>query len=135
MAAQSHKPGKEKEMIRNMILAVVCAALAATTASCGFFQAKYQRSKLADIRVGMTKDQVIEIAGEPLSKELYSTDNLWFYYTDPKWYDGMVTQDECMPFVFDDEGILTGWGRKYYNDQGHLSSWTQKAINSSIWFF
>ena len=129
------KPGKETEMIRNMIMAAVGAALMASAVSCGFFQAMNQRSKLEDIRVGMTKEQVVEIAGEPLSRELYSTDTLWFYYTNPKWYDGMVTQDECTPFLFDDEGVLAGWGRKYYNDQGHLSSWTQKAINSSIWFF
>ena len=122
-------------MIRNMILAAVCAALVLMTASCGYFQAWHQRSKLQDIRVGMTKEQVVEIAGKPLSKELYSTDSLWFYYTSPKWYDGMVTQDECTPFLFDDDGVLTGWGRKYYNDQGYFSSWTQKSINSSIWFF
>jgi len=129
-----HKPGKETEMIRHMILAALCAALALMTASCGFFQAKLQRAKLEDIRVGMTKDQVVEIAGEPLSKELYSTDNLWFYYTSPKWYDGLVTQDECTPFLFDDDGILTGWGNRYLHEQGHLTTWTQEAINSAIWF-
>jgi len=75
-----------------------------------------------------------EIAGEPLNKELYSTDNLWFYYTDPKWYDGMVTQDECTPFLFDDDGILQGWGHQYFHDHGILSVWTQKAINSAVWF-
>lgn len=122
-------------MIRHMILAVVCAALAATFASCGYFQAKHQRDKLADIRVGMTKDEVVEVAGEPLSKELYSTDNYWFYYTDPKWYDGLVTQDECTPFLFNDDGILQGWGNRYFREQGIMSVWTQKAINSSIWFF
>ena len=122
-------------MTRHMIQAAVCALLAAMVTSCGFVQAKIQRSKLDDIRVGMTKEQVVEIAGEPLSKELYSTDNLWFYYTSPKWYDGLVTQDECTPFLFDDEGVLTGWGNKYYHDQGYMSSWTQKAINSAIWFY
>jgi len=122
-------------MIRHMILAVVCAALAAASASCGYFQAKHQRNKLADIRVGMTKDEVVEIAGKPLSKELYSTDNYWFYYTSPKWYDGLVTQDECTPFLFDDDGVLQGWGNRYFREHGIMSVWTQKAINSSVWFF
>ena len=112
----------------------VCAALAALTASCGYFQAREQRAKLEDVRVGMTREQVAGIAGEPLSEELYSTDNLWFYYTSPKWYDGLVTQDECTPFLFDDDGILLGWGNKYFRDQGIMSSWTQKAINSAVWF-
>ena len=128
------KPERKRNMIRRMILTIACAALAATTVSCGYFQAMHQRDKLADIRVGMTKDQVVEIAGDPLSKELYSTDNYWFYYTDPKWYDGMVTQDECTPFLFDDDGILQGWGHQYFHDHGILSVWTQKAINSAVWF-
>ena len=85
-------------------------------------------------RFGLTQEQVAEIAGEPLSKELYSTDKLWFYYTNPKWYDGLVTQDECTPFLFDDDGVLLGWGNKYFRDQGIMSSWTQKAINSAVWF-
>ena len=122
-------------MIRRMILTIACAALAATTVSCGYFQAMHQRDKLADIRVGMTKDQVVEIAGDPLSKELYSTDNYWFYYTDPKWYDGMVTQDECTPFHFDDDGVLLGWGNRYFREKGIMSVWTQEAINSAVWFY
>ena len=121
-------------MIRHTILAFVCAALAAMSASCGYFQAKEQRAKLADIRVGMTREQVAGIAGEPLSKELYSSDTLWFYYTSPKWYDGMVTQDECTPFLFDDDGVLQGWGHQYFQDHGILSVWSQKAINSAVWF-
>ena len=122
-------------MIRQTIQVALCAALAAMTASCGYFQAREQRAKLEDIRVGMTREQVAGIAGEPLSQELYSTDNLWFYYTSPKWYDGLVTQDECTPFHFSEEGVLLGWGNKYFREQGIMSVWTQKSINSAIWFF
>ena len=122
-------------MIRHTILIVVCAALAALSASCGYFQAREQRAKLADIRVGMSKEQVREIAGDPLEKELFGTDDLWYYYTDPKWYDGMVTQDECTPFHFDDDGILLGWGNRYFREKGIMSVWTQKSINSAVWFF
>ena len=121
-------------MIRHTILALSCAALAAMSASCGFFQAKEQRAKLADIRVGMNREQVAEIAGDPLSRELYSSDNVWFYYTSPKWYDFMVTQDECTPFLFDDDGVLQGWGHQYFQEHGILSVWSQKAINSAVWF-
>ena len=121
-------------MIRQTIQVALCAALAAMTASCGYFQAREQRAKLEDIRVGMTREQVEEIAGKPLSDELYSTETLWFYYTSPKWYDGLVTQDECTPFHFSEDGVLLGWGNKYFQDQGIMSVWTQKAINSAVWF-
>ena len=121
-------------MIRHLILAAVCAAIVAMTASCGYVQAINQRSKLQDVRVGMTKDQVVDVAGKPLSKELYSTENIWFYYTRPRWYDGLVTQDECTPFLFDDDGVLLGWGNKYFRDRNIMPVWTQKAINSAVWF-
>ena len=122
-------------MIRHLILTAICAILAALTASCGYFQAMHQRSKLEDVRVGMTREEVESVAGKPLSGELYSTDNIWFYYTSPKWYDGLVTQDECTPFLFDDDGVLLGWGNKYFRDNGIMSVWTQEAINSAVWFY
>jgi hypothetical protein len=120
-------------MIRNILAAAALVLTATLSASCGYFQAREQRGKLADIRVGMSKEQVREIAGNPLEKELFGTDDLWYYYTDPKWYDGLVTQDECTPFVFVDERH-GGWGHDYYHQSGSLSSWTQKAINSAVWF-
>ena len=121
-------------MIRNILAAAAMVLTATLSSSCGYFQAREQRAKLTDIRVGMSKEQVREIAGAPLEKELFGTDDLWYYYTDPKWYDGMVTQDECTPFLFDDDGILQGWGHDYFHEHGILSVWTQKAINSAVWF-
>ena len=120
-------------MIRNILAAAALVLTATLSTSCGYFQAREQRAKLADIRVGMSKEQVREIAGTPLENELFGTDDLWYYYTNPKWYDGLVTQDECTPFVFEDER-LAGWGHDYYHQSGSLSSWTQKAINSAVWF-
>ncbi len=69
----------------------------------------------ARLRVGMSKQQVLEIMGEPLKDEAYASPDVWFYYVDTKWYDGLATHDECMPLVFKD-GELAGWGNVYYND-------------------
>ena len=66
------------------------------------------------LRVGMTKANVLELMGEPLTDEAYATPNVWFYYITTKWYDGLTTRDECMPLVFED-GKLAGWGNEYYN--------------------
>ena len=49
--------------------------------------------------------------------------------------DGLVTQDECTPFHFSEDGVLLGWGNKYFREQGIMSVWTQKAINSAVWFY
>ena len=51
--------------------------------------------------------------GEPLSGETYCTPDRWFYYIEPVWSDGLVTEDECMPLIFED-GKLIGFGRLFY---------------------
>ena len=66
------------------------------------------------LRVGMTKSQVEEIMGKPV-QESFSTPDLWFYYVETVWLDGLITEDECMPLVFEN-GKLIGFGRKYYNE-------------------
>ncbi len=65
------------------------------------------------LRLGMTKDEVIAIMGMPQQDEVYTKPDVWFYYVKPVWVDGLVTEDECMPLVFQD-GKLIGWGNEYY---------------------
>ena len=67
------------------------------------------------LRVGMTKTEVLEIMGEPISDETYCTPDVWFYYINTVWADGLITEDECMPLVFAD-GKLAGWGNAFYTD-------------------
>ena len=59
------------------------------------------------------KAEVLEVMGEPLSDESFCRPDLWFYYHKTVWADGLVTEDECMPLVFQD-GKLIGWGNEYY---------------------
>ena len=65
------------------------------------------------LRVGMTKGQVLEIMGEPVSGEAFCKPDVWFYQTRTVWADGLTTEDECIPLVFTD-GKLSGWGVVYY---------------------
>jgi len=64
------------------------------------------------LRVGMTKEQVLAIMGEPLSQEAFNTPDCWYYFVEVRWIDGLYTEDECMPLVFKD-GKLVGWGNEY----------------------
>lgn len=66
------------------------------------------------LRLGMTKDEVIAVMGDPQQDEVYTKPDVWFYYVKPIWIDGLVTEDECMPLVFRD-GKLIGWGSEYYS--------------------
>lgn len=64
------------------------------------------------LRVGMTKEQVLKIMGKPV-QESFTTPDRWFYFVNSVWFDGLTTEDECMPLIFE-KGRLAGWGNRYY---------------------
>ena len=66
-----------------------------------------------ELRVGMTKGEVLQVMGEPIRDERFAAPDLWYYYIDTVWFDGLVTEDECMPLVFEN-GVLVGWGNDFY---------------------
>jgi len=72
--------------------------------------------RLADLEIGMTKDEVIDLMGEPSQTEVYEIQGRnvesWLYLTayerpysapDPKY----------TPLVFEGD-VLKGWGMPYY---------------------
>lgn len=65
------------------------------------------------LRVGMTKQEVLDVMGPPVSDELFSTPDVWYYFIQTVWMEGLTTEDECMPLVFED-GKLAGWGKLFY---------------------
>lgn len=102
-------------------------------ASCGYFEARENRSKLADVRIGMTQKEVRTIMGEPPAG-VFQGEKVLFYYTSPKWYDGMVTRDECTPFVFDeDEDRLIGFGYDYFRLNHSLADWDANNGREGSW--
>lgn len=118
--------------IRRLALSLPLFAAALSLSGCGFFQAMNQREKIRDVHVGMTKSEVAAVMGEPLKDEHYNTDRVWYYYTNPKWYDAQVTSDECTPFVFDEDGRLAGFGHEYYRKIRPALEWQQSAIDESV---
>lgn len=99
-----------KKSIFCLLAAAGCGLL---LSGCGYFSKFDNFENSAKLRVGMTKDEVRNIMGEP-EDEVYSKPDVWFYYIETRWHDGLVTEDECMPVVFKD-GKLIGWGKEYYN--------------------
>jgi outer membrane protein assembly factor BamE (lipoprotein component of BamABCDE complex) len=67
------------------------------------------------LRVGMTKAEVLEIMGEPIRNEKFCEPDMWFYYREMVWGDGLLTEDECLPLIFED-GKLIGWGNNFRLD-------------------
>lgn len=64
------------------------------------------------LRIGMTKAEVLSIMGEPVKDEAFNRPDIWYYYYDCNWLDGFITEEECFPLVFND-GKLVGWGNRF----------------------
>lgn len=105
---------------------IIAITLCLAIASCSFldrydpgFVERYNNLEhLKLLKVGMTKQEVLNTMGKPLVKEKYNTPNIWFYYTDWDWADAARTQSECTPLVFE-KGKLIGWGQPFYRDYIH----------------
>lgn len=102
--------------MRFVLCAVGCALGTGMLAGCGGLpwqeiSRNVENSK--SLRIGMTKAEVLNVMGDPVSDETYCTPDVWFYYHKTVWADGLVTEDECMPLVFED-GKLAGWGNSFY---------------------
>lgn len=102
-----------KYYLRPLLLLMILAS-SGLFCSCTYFSQYDNQKKAANLRVGMTKADVIKVMGEPLRNEIYNKPDIWYYYIDTKWHDTYTTQDECMPLIFK-QGKLVGWGQDYYN--------------------
>ncbi len=82
-------------------------------------EAEENRGKLLKLNIGMTKDQVLTIMGQPYKTEMYLYDGkpfeFWLYLTEGRVLDDpKLTDSNFTPLAFED-GILKGWGRNYYD--------------------
>ena len=100
-------------MIRTLTRVAALLVLATVLGGCAWQDADRNLHNAEKLRVGMNKEEVLAIMGPPQQNEVYTKPDLWFYYTQPNWIDGLVTEDECTPLVFKD-GKLIGWGNEYY---------------------
>jgi outer membrane protein assembly factor BamE (lipoprotein component of BamABCDE complex) len=97
-------------------LLLATAALLVGAAGCAYMPWNEAARSIANskqLRVGMTKNEVLEVMGSPVSDETFSTPDVWYYFVQSVWMDGLTTEDECMPLVFED-GKLIGWGNPFY---------------------
>ena len=79
----------------------------------GIIQRNIEHSR--DLRVGMTKEEVRKIMGDPITDEKFCQPDIWYYYNEMVWGDGLITEDECLPLIFEN-GRLIGWGNNFRID-------------------
>jgi hypothetical protein len=97
------------------VLLVACAGSPFRTR----IEAEQNRENLFKLNVGLTKDQVLAVMGQPYKTEMYVTDGkpveFWLYLTEGKSIDDLrLTDSNFTPLAFEN-GILKGWGRNYYD--------------------
>lgn len=90
------------------------------------------RENLNKLRVKMTKDEVLQIMGEPIQGEAFCEDNVWWYYTRTCWTDYVTTRDECTPVVFDKEEKVEGFGTTYFRTHYDYMSWSDKTVKKVL---
>lgn len=100
--------------MKTKILFIFSALLAALLCGCALTEASRNIENSKKLRVGMTKTQVLAVMGKPVEEE-FATPDLWFYFVKSVWMDGLTTEEECLPLVFE-KGKLIGWGNRFYND-------------------
>jgi outer membrane protein assembly factor BamE (lipoprotein component of BamABCDE complex) len=86
--------------------------ISALFCGCSFKEINRNLDNSRKLRVGMTKEQVLGIMGEPLRDVYFHEENVWYYFVRINWYDCLYTRDECMPLVFENDK-LAGWGNEY----------------------
>lgn len=88
------------------------------------WEAEKNRSNLLKLKIGMSRDQVLALMGNPYKTESYQVEGkaleFWLYLTEGKnIYDRTLGDSNFTPIAFEDN-ILTGWGRNYYDNALHI---------------
>jgi hypothetical protein len=71
---------------------------------------------LRHLQVGMFQEYVPDIMGEPQRLEVYSWGTAWLYRTAMTNGARGTPETDLTPLVFDQRGILLGWGRDFLSD-------------------
>jgi hypothetical protein len=69
------------------------------------------RRAIADLRTGMSEDEVRALMGEPEMVEGYPRETIWYYRTDLTGGLLASVDADFTPLVFNDLKRLTAWGK------------------------
>lgn len=103
------------------IMRAAAAGMLLALVACGMSERERNLRGIANLRRGMTKDEVSTMMGQPLTREVYHEPDVWYYYTRSRWSDGAITRDECTPVVFEHDRVV-GWGHDFLK-QHRFQKW------------
>ena len=83
------------------------------------WEAERNRLNMLQLKIGMSKEQVHALMGNPYKTESYQiegkTIEFWLYLTEGKDSYGTLRDSNFTPLAFENN-TLTGWGRNYYDN-------------------
>jgi len=83
------------------------------------WEADKNRSNMLKLKIGMPKEQVLELMGNPYKTESYQLKGkvleFWLYLTEGVSVGYKLEDSNFTPLAFENN-ILTGWGRNYYDN-------------------
>jgi len=93
---------------------VVAALLvfASSALGCEGWQSGSHTRALMKVQVGMSRDEVIALMGQPQKREAYGKTEFLIYRTD---FAGTGEAENFTPIAIAD-GKVVGWGRNYYDN-------------------
>jgi outer membrane protein assembly factor BamE (lipoprotein component of BamABCDE complex) len=81
------------------------------------WEAEENREKMVNLKIGMSKAQVMAAMGRPRKTESYQIEGqnleFWLYLTEGRTPYESLSDKHFTPLAFTD-GKLVGWGRNYY---------------------
>ncbi|MBU3022103.1 DUF3192 domain-containing protein [Aestuariibacter sp. A3R04] len=84
---------------------------------------EYNKVQITKLRLGSTREEVLALLGSPditeAKMESGTTIQVMFYRTQHVRADGLTTQDECTPLLFENNQLIA-WGDGAY--QSYLKS-------------
>ena len=100
------------------IIAVSILGCAGSPARTGW-EAERNRSNMIKLKIGMNKEQVLAVMGNPYKTESYQKDDktleFWLYLMEGKSRWHSLSNSNFTPLAFEND-VLTGWGRNYYDN-------------------
>ncbi len=78
---------------------------------------KHNNADLLSLKIGMTKDDVRKLMGNPEQSEGYEWGSVWLYRTAMTSGIYGTADSDFTPVVFDQNDKLEGWGRDFFTER------------------
>lgn len=103
-------------MMRKLVKFFTISIIIISVCGCGILEinpARMNRANMLNLRIGMSKSQVLSLMGTPYKSEAYQVEDknleFWLYRTEA------MTSHDFTPLAFEND-ILIGWGLNYYDN-------------------